>query len=140
MKVLLVLSVAILAGCGGVKSDKCMPAASGQCNMVSQCGCPEGEWCTWFPDTERCRTHETCTGLEPGTLEVGDDCSGDGRCRPGATCNPPGVDIPDVCLEWCQENSDCSEAGATCTIEASYDIPGCEHPVTLPYRLCSRAM
>lgn len=126
-----------LAGCGGVRGPDCMPAAAGECNMVTQCGCEGDEWCTWFPDTTRCRTHETCSDLEPGMLEVGEDCSGTGRCRPGTACNPPGVTVTDVCMQWCQEDEDCSEEGATCSIEATYDIAGCDEPVTLPYMLCT---
>jgi hypothetical protein len=49
------------------------------------------------------------------------------------------VTVTDVCLEWCQEDGDCSEEGATCSIEATYDIAGCDEPVTLPYMLCTPA-
>lgn len=139
MKPLILTALITLASCGGVKSEECMPAAAGECNMVTQCGCAGDGWCTWFPDTSRCRTHETCSDLEPGTLEVGEDCSGTERCRPGTSCNPPGVLITDVCLEWCQDDGDCSETGVTCSIEATYDIAGCDEPVTLPYMLCSLA-
>jgi len=139
VKQLILTMLLALASCGGVVGEDCMPAASGECNMVTQCGCSDGEWCTWFPDTTRCRTHETCSDLEAGSLEVGEDCSGSGRCRPGTACNPPGVLITDVCLEWCQDVEDCTEEGVACSIEATYDIAGCDEPVTLPYMLCTLA-
>lgn len=127
-----------LSSCGSIADETCRPASGdGECNMVNQCGCPGGQWCTWFPDTEDCTTHEACSSLEEGTLEVGEDCSGDRRCRPGAACNPPGVTITDVCLEWCLDSSDCSQEGARCTVSATYDITGCADPVELPYRLCT---
>ena len=139
MRIIILSTVLAAAACGGVKAHECMPAAAGVCNMVNQCGCEGDEWCTWFPDTTHCRAHETCSDLEPGTLEVGEDCSGSGRCRPGTVCNPPGVTTTDVCMEWCLEDGDCTEAGVTCSIEATYDIAGCAEPVTLPYRLCTLA-
>lgn len=137
MRVFAVLILPVLVACGGVKDDRCMPAATGVCNMVTQCGCTGSEWCTWFPDTSRCRTHEVCTGLEAGTLEVGEDCSSGERCRPGAACNPPGVSITGVCLEWCETDEDCTEPGAECSLQATYDIDGCPEPVPLPYMLCT---
>ena len=123
------LAVLVLAACGDIQS--------GECNVVTQNGCASGEWCTWFPSSERCEPVEQCTSIEPGTNDVGEACTAEDRCRPGAACNPPGVAISDVCLEWCRDDEDCSQEGAECSIEATFEIPGCSEPANLPHRLCT---
>lgn len=115
-------------GCPSITAEH-----GGYCNIVEQCGCPEGSWCDWYIDSSTCYAYETCVTGSRGSLEPGQECMADRECPAGMMC-------VDVCIEWCATDDDCSSSGSECRIPWSYSLLSdvCEETMRrYPYDLCS---
>ena len=77
-------------GCPSITAEH-----GGYCNIIEQCGCPEGTWCDWYIDEATCYAYEKCVTGPRGSLEPGQECFSDRECPAGTMC-------VDVCIEWCE--------------------------------------
>lgn len=113
-------------GCGSGEEEVCLSATgSGECNVVTQCGCTERQQCFLFCDTT-CITVEMCARYEhdlwPGSQREGEPCnavfhaypSTIGFCTPGLRCVIPEGELTGTCTRWCRDDGDC-RGGSTCS-------------------------
>jgi hypothetical protein len=143
---MIALGCVVVMGCGNREQpDDCVPHASGgECNVLIQCGCPDGAYCELVVDCLAWRVTEECKFRTPGTLDVEEVCSGtDEFCRPGTKCRSTGTDpdpfisLPWACSEYCLTDEDCSIPGRTCDVPHNYEC-GWGTSIPLPYGECSQ--
>jgi hypothetical protein len=126
---------------------ECIPYTEldgGECNIVRQCGCPTGQWCTWEYDLVECGLKEVCTSRSAGTVMPGMECNYfSNNCEPGSQCAWSGYGSEQVCYEWCIEDTDCSNEGTTCSrLPTAELVPFCGSDPgprfeLVPYLICS---
>jgi hypothetical protein len=103
-------------GDGGGDGEQC----SGVCELVSQCGCSDGQSCDLSNGEIGCRP-ATATGTEATECEFNDDCAA------GYSC----IDVLNLgrgeCLPWCASDGDCAAPGGACDLPISANgqiVPG----------------
>jgi hypothetical protein len=143
---MIALGCVVVMGCGNREQpDDCVPHASGgECNVLTQCGCPDGAYCDLVVDCLAWHVSEECKSGIPGTLDVEEECtSSHDECRPGTVCRSTGADLdpwvplPWTCTEYCLTDEDCSVPGHTCD-SPRYHECGSGASITLPYGECSQ--
>ncbi len=126
--------------------DACIPvtaAIGGSCNIVENCGCAPGSWCSHYSDLSDCSIVEYCRASLPGILSVESDCdtnSPESECTPGTVCmtdGPGSPGDPGHCYEYCLSDDDCSIVGRTCSIELDLSLPPPCGSVAAPFHLCA---
>ena len=100
-------------GAGGA-DPWCVPAVSGPCEPISQCGCGPTQACDVVNGTG------VTDCYKPGNIPLSEPCTKAGDCARGATCLQG-------CKLFCAKNSDCPGEGAVCfQVEnsSSKPVPG----------------
>jgi hypothetical protein len=111
------------------ESSECPLARGAECDLVRQCGCPDGQ---------RCQVAEgaggpTCT--EPGSLAPGSACQSAAACPAGQTCDDGVCGAPkDPCPSV--EDGTCDEAKGTGRCAEGSDAKGCGCQPSLPDATC----
>jgi hypothetical protein len=115
----------------------CVPESSeGECNVVDQCGCPPGAYCSWG-QTDSCTLYEYCHFASRGTVGHGSECDDLNDCAPGHDCIFEDTTRPGLCYKWCRESSECPDP-STCTTEVLYDLLSpCTGEASYPIDACS---
>jgi hypothetical protein len=119
-------------------SEGCVSRTDGECDVVTQCGCPEEHWCRRVLCGD-CSFGEVCisSSYAHGTLDVGEPCTWQSlntECRPGTLCTPGTSPTGNMCRQWCFEDSDCTGTGSTC--RESYDLYSLAGPPFDPMQEC----
>ena len=108
-------------------------ALGGVCDIMAQCGCPSGHYCTYYTDFAFCTAWEVCEPGSGGTADVGEECdfTEAGDCMPGLTCVYDGPTAH--CYKWCLTDADCPVPMA-CSI--SLVTSGCD-PGPFTHLVCN---
>lgn len=117
----------------------CTALAGGDCNLVAQCTCPAGMYCSFVGGGgSSCDFWEHCSLLsESMALDVGSYCDDWNQCRIGTICYNLSRHSIGYCQEWCLMDEHCSQSGATCSVEPAFDShDGCI-ATSIPYKLCT---
>ena len=128
-----------------------IPHVEDECNLVTQCGCPDDTICTIGNngyEEEPCLDYAICKDIGIFPVEIEGECeyaNPERECAPGSIClsteHHMPLYYPAACFQWCTTDSDCRIPGRTCSITyRDYYIEPSECPPPgryTHYRLCS---